>query len=156
MIDLRRELRELLAVLTEDDVPFALCGGLALAFWGAPRATKDIDLLVPEDSVERVATLARDACDFSLDNGVMPFPSTNMRVRRVTKVLESAVLPLDILYVTPGLEPVWEQRVDAEWLGLDITVVSRDGLIEMKRLADRPRDRADIAALTQGTPDDDA
>lgn len=34
------------------DVPFAICGGLAVAIHGFVRATKDIDLLIPASAID--------------------------------------------------------------------------------------------------------
>jgi hypothetical protein len=44
-------------------VEHALIGGLAVAVWGAPRATKDIDLLVRREDLDRAVQVAisRDA-----------------------------------------------------------------------------------------------
>jgi hypothetical protein len=47
------ELREVLAALDEAGVEYAPVGALAVAVWGAPRATKDIDLLVQKHDVDR-------------------------------------------------------------------------------------------------------
>jgi hypothetical protein len=42
----RRLLRRIALCLSEADVPFMLTGSLAAAFYGTPRATQDIDLVV--------------------------------------------------------------------------------------------------------------
>lgn len=42
---------------------------------------------------------------------------------------------------------VWRSRLEVAWEGRVLFVVSREGLIAMKRLAGRPQDLADIAAL---------
>ncbi|MES1208434.1 MAG: hypothetical protein ABUS79_21050 [Pseudomonadota bacterium] len=46
MLDLVQELTDVIACLDQGGVPYALCGGLAMAVHGYPRATVDIDLLV--------------------------------------------------------------------------------------------------------------
>jgi hypothetical protein len=43
-VDLFDELVRLAAALHDAGTPYGLCGGLAVAAHGAPRATKDIDL----------------------------------------------------------------------------------------------------------------
>jgi hypothetical protein len=53
-LDLIAELEALVSALDAEKVEYALCGGLALAVHGYPRATKDIDLLVRADSTERI------------------------------------------------------------------------------------------------------
>jgi hypothetical protein len=58
------ELRAVLAALDQASVDYALVGGLAVAVWGAPRATKDIDLLVqPADLQRTLAARPQDLAD---------------------------------------------------------------------------------------------
>jgi len=57
------------------------------------------------------------------------------------------VLSLDFLLVTPQTEDVWATREAIDFLGRKLFVVSREGLIKMKRLAGRPQDLADIERL---------
>jgi hypothetical protein len=42
VLDLYEELTRIIAALDERHVEYALCGGLAMAVWGYPRATVDI------------------------------------------------------------------------------------------------------------------
>jgi hypothetical protein len=51
------------------------------------------------------------------------------------------------LLVTPQVEDVWETRETIDFLGRKLWVVSRGGLVKMKRLAGRPQDLADIERL---------
>lgn len=70
-------------------------------------------------------------------------------MQRVSKLDDAtgALVPLDFLVVVPSYEEVWRSRVRAQWGGRQLTVVSPSGLATMKRLAGRPQDLADIAAL---------
>src|SRR5437899_7587364 len=44
-------LKEVLAALGNEDIPFLVIGGVASAVWGRPRYTQDIDVLVrPHDA----------------------------------------------------------------------------------------------------------
>ncbi len=52
MLDLYEELRILLGKLQESRIEYALCGGLALALYGIPRATVDIDIMVQKEGVD--------------------------------------------------------------------------------------------------------
>lgn len=45
-MDLYDELKDLVSALHAHEIPYALCGGLALAVHGIPRSTIDIDLMV--------------------------------------------------------------------------------------------------------------
>lgn len=75
-------------------------------------------------------------------------------VRRVSKLVEGDVLPLDLMPVPAWLASAWQDREVVEWDGRRVVVVSREGLIAMKRVAGRPQDLADIARLTGADHDD--
>jgi len=56
-------------------------------------------------------------------------------------------MTLDLLVVGEELQVVWDTRRRASWDGRDLAIVSREGLVTMKRIAGRPQDLVDIAAL---------
>ena len=134
---------------------YAVCGGLAVVIHGHVRATKDIDLLVPtalRDSA--LAALAR--LGFDLLALPMTFDAgnpTERRVQRVSKLVENVVVTVDLLFVEPSFGEVWVGRETFERDGKQIGVVSREGLIAMKRIAGRAQDLADIEALERGAND---
>ena len=68
-------------------------------------------------------------------------------IYRISKVDGTELLTLDLVLVTPGLEDVWEKRELFDWLGGRIVVVSRDGLMKMKRLSGRDQDLLDLKML---------
>jgi hypothetical protein len=55
-----------------------------------------------------------------------------------------------LLSVFPVFSTVWQTRQRFEWQGRSVIVVSREGLITMKRLAARPQDLADLENLNEG------
>ena len=71
-----------------------------------------------------------------------------MTFKGVPKIHASGqVLSLDLLLVTPTLQPVWEGREAMEWDFGKISVVSRDGLISLKSLRGSGLDQDDIRHL---------
>ena len=55
---------------------------------------------------------------------------------------------LDLLLVGPPLlDTVWQSRQSFEWEGMKVWIVSRQGLIALKRLRDSPQDLVDIERL---------
>lgn len=68
-----------------------------------------------------------------------------MEIRRVSKIAEDGeVLSLDFLLVTPHVEDVWETKISIPWRGKMLSMVSREGLIKMKKLAGRHKDLVDV------------
>lgn len=53
-MDFKRVLEELLLAFDQDEIRYALIGGLALGAWGIPRATVDIDFLVRRDDLGKI------------------------------------------------------------------------------------------------------
>jgi hypothetical protein len=53
MAKLVDELKELVSAFESNGIEYALCGGLAMAAHGFVRATMDIDILIPEESLEK-------------------------------------------------------------------------------------------------------
>ncbi|MBX3228797.1 MAG: hypothetical protein KIT84_39710 [Labilithrix sp.] len=62
-MDLFAELRALTAALDAAGVDYALCGAVALAIHGVPRATKDIDVLVREEDLDTFSLRSESARD---------------------------------------------------------------------------------------------
>jgi len=63
------------------------------------------------------------------------------------------LLSLDFLLVTPEIFPLWESRTVADWEGGKLSVVSRSGLISLKRLRGSGQDEDDIRVLQSGDSD---
>jgi len=157
-LDLIAELEALVGSFERGDVEYALCGGLAVAVHGHPRATMDIDVLVRAEHLVSAIQVAR-GLGFDLPARKMVFglrAGTPREMQRVSKLdpETNELISLDLLIVGPGLEEAWDGRIVVPWRERDITIVSRVGLVAMKRLAGRPQDLADIATL-EGTDDDD-
>jgi hypothetical protein len=148
-LDIEAELLLVVDALGAAGVDDALCGGLALAVHGFPRATKDIDVLVDSREIER-AFIAVKSAGFTLRAGPMPLgvgTPNPQRLFRATKVVGNGHLTLDLLEVSPSYLPAWSSRVTGTFKGRPLTVVTREGLIAKKRLSSRGKDRADIETL---------
>ena len=154
MLDLYEELRSLIAALDKHQIEYALCGGIAMAIFGRPRATVDIDLLIVAESLDEVIELAK-ALEYTIRGLDMSFANDAIEIRRVSKIDQETgfVLSLDMLLVTPQIQEIWDSRVRADWEGGKLSVVSRDGLIALKKLGGRPQDYADISTLMEDAED---
>jgi hypothetical protein len=150
---LYEEFRGLIEILNREGIPYAVCGGIAVAFYGYVRTTEDIDILVRQEDVERISTLIRER-GFVLDAGRIPFDVGGPRQReihRISKIVDDEVLTLDLLVVNDVYRSIWDSREAGEWQDRPISVVSLEGLLEMKRISGRNKDLLDIEELTRGT-----
>lgn len=159
-MDLYTEFMELIDALQQAQLEHAVCGGVAMAFHGFMRFTKDIDLLILSEDLPKVLVVARQR-GFEFETSPMSFSAgtpNEMKIHRVNKVVGSDFLSLDLVVVSPILEDVWKGRNHYSWQGRLIQAVSVDGLAKMKRLANRDQDRVDLKRLgfedDQPTPRD--
>ena len=153
MLDLYDELKALTAGLDANHIAYALCGGLAMAVYGLARATVDIDLLIPEESLD-AARAAAQHLGYTVDAAPMNLAGGANKIRRISKIDPETgdLLMLDLLLVTGALAEVWRTRREAEWEHGGLWVVSRRGLIALKQLRRSGQDLDDIARLAE---DDD-
>ena len=150
MSNLYEEFRKLIGALDERHIDYALCGGMAMAVYDRPRATVDIDLLILSESLDQVIAIAT-ALDYTIRGMDMTFAKGAIEIRRISKIVSQAghVLSLDLLLVTPETRQVWDSRVQADWEGGKLSVVSREGLISLKSMRGSAQDYADISALKE-------
>lgn len=146
---LKDELLKIVVGLDKAGIDYALCGGLAVAVHGHPRMTKDIDILIRPESLEAAkAALANIAYD--LESGLFRFnPNTDResQMYRVSRAEGHHLITLNLMLVAPVFEPVWNDRETVSLGEIMIKVVSKNGLITMKKIAGRPQDIADVDAL---------
>ncbi|HQX52040.1 MAG TPA: hypothetical protein PLR25_19130 [Planctomycetaceae bacterium] len=146
------ELIALVTALRNANLPFAVCGGLAMAIHGHPRATQDIDIIIREENLNEVLEVAKTT-GFWIPSGRMPFNAKTpmaMEIYRVSKAVGDKLIPLDLMLVSPALEEIWDGRISGSIGDAECTVVSIDGLIHMKEIAARTQDLADIEKLRAG------
>jgi hypothetical protein len=145
-LNLRTELDAIVTSLDQAGIPYAVCGALALAIHGHPRATKDIALVAPAEHVVALKAVARTH-GFTIEALPMTFSVSGITVHRVSRLVGAQILTLDILEGAGVLDPVWATREQHATERGPIWVVSRQGLVTMKLAAGRPQDIADLARL---------
>lgn len=147
-MDLLDEFKCLITKLNEDNIEYALCGGLAMAIYALPRATLDIDLLIKSSSLEKTMRAVHDL-GFTIKTAPMEFHDGKIHIHCVSKIEPSTgeTLILDLLTVTPELMSAWESRTKVEWEHGSISVVSPQGLILLKSFRKSGQDQDDINFL---------
>ena len=154
MLDIYDEFRNLVALLEEHEIDYALCGGMAMAVHERPRMTIDIDILIQAESLDRVIAIATEL-GYKIRGKDMSFANGAVEISRISKIDPESgdLLSLDLLLVTPQLRSVWDSRVESEWESGTFSVVSRAGLIALKQLRRSGQDLDDIKALEEGERD---
>lgn len=150
MLDLFEQLMQLTAAFEQHELPYALCGGLAVAVQGHPRGTIDIDILVLAEDILAAKRIAAGQ-GFDIESRPMAFADGEVTIERVVKLFSDSeeYIVLDLLLAKGALAPIFALRERVEYDGQSIRVLNPAGLIQMKRLRASPQDLADIHALEQ-------
>jgi len=151
-MDLAPDFDEFIGLLIAREVEFLIVGAYALAFHGAPRYTGDIDILIRPtiENAKRTLTVI-EGFGFPI-NKLTPDDLINTR-----RMLEMGVEPVQIHIMSSisgvAWEDAWATRVVSNFGHHDAAFIGRDEFLRNKRAAGRPKDLADIDALTPGQRD---
>lgn len=145
-MNLHKDLREFVELLTALEVDFVIVGAFALAHHGYPRYTGDIDLFI-EKSAENAERILGALQKFGFgDIGLTAedFVSKD-------QVIQLGIAPnrIDILTFLSGVtfEEAWSSREWGEIGGLKVPFISRELLRRNKLTSGRPQDLADLEHL---------
>ena len=148
-MEVHNDFKELLECFNAHRVEYLVVGSYALAFHGAPRFTRDMDLLVRPTRANAECILAALA-EFG-------FGSLHLTVDdfdRPDQVLQLGVPPVrvDLMTSIEGVswEEAWEGRAAGDCGGVPVCFLGRNEFIANKRAAGRPRDIADLDAIGEG------
>lgn len=148
------------ATLERHGVDFTVIGGFAVIAHGYVRATRDIDILAAQDreNLGRLAAAFEElhARVRGVDADQLPVSPTDPEDlgSGANWTLETDAGWVDYMTDIPGAAPYKQISAYAsvvEIRGVRIKIVGLDHLISMKRASGRPRDLADIAALSPNT-----
>lgn len=165
MIDEPQGIDALLDALSAAGIDFILIGGVAVAWHGFVRATKDVDV-VPDPAPENLVALAGfleeigarvDGAD-EFDPAELPDPTDAASLQSGGNwVLRTRLGRLDVMQVQGEIE-LWDAleggAETGELNGRAIRVCSYEDLLRLKRDAGRPQDLVDIDRLQQARGED--
>jgi hypothetical protein len=145
-MEIERDFKELLELLNSHHVDYLLVGAYALAFYGAPRFTGDLDVFVKPD-----ATNAERLMEALTDFGFGSVGLSQGDFEKPDQVVQLGMPPVRIDLIT-GISGVsWGEAnsagVVADLGGIPVRFISRDHLVANKRAAGRKKDLADLEAL---------
>ena len=147
--------------LTENNVQYLICGGLAVNIYGIPRLTADIDLLV--DFEEKNIIAFEKLVGLLYYQPRLPFPISSLldKAKRTEYIKEKNLIAfsyynvmanfmnVDVLIDVPmTFSAMWTQKEVRKIDKTDIYLISLDHLILMKQYANRIQDQQDVLMLS--------
>jgi predicted nucleotidyltransferase len=127
-------------------VRYLVIGASAFPTHGYLRTTADIDILI-QPTLENARRTLRALADVGYD--ITELTAGELLDKKI--LLRQYILATDIHPSVKGarFDTLWRNRVRDKIEGVSVFVASLDDLIKMKRAANRPKDRQDLAVLQE-------
>ena len=145
-MEVQRDFKELLALFNAHDVDYLIVGAYALAYYGSPRYTGDMDILVRADleNARRILSALEEYGFGSLGLRNEDFSSPD-------KIVQLGVVPVRVDIITSITGLSWEEAAASREYGNygDVAVhyLGKRAFIRNKQALGRKKDLADLEAL---------
>ncbi len=141
------EFQKIVSVIDNNNLEYALVGGVAMAFHDEARFTRDIDIMLLPGDIELLTDLL-SVIGYSESASPWTFQNTDMTLHRFVKIEGDEYMQLDVLTADmPRTRQILKNSLTAESVYGTVRVASRADLIWMKSLRNSDQDRVDIKRL---------
>jgi len=147
-MEIQKDFKELLGLFNAHKVEYLIVGGYAVAFYGAPRYTGDIDIYVKPDK-DNARNIMKAIEDFGFGNVGL----TEEDFIRKNKVVQLGYPPVRIDIVTSisavTANEAFLNKVAGKYGDLPVFFIGKKQLIKNKHSCGRKKDHADLEALDE-------
>ena len=147
-MEAQKDFKELLELLNKHEVEYAIVGAYALAFYGCPRYTGDIDILVAP-KVNNAKKIMKAINEFGLI-------LKNLKVEDFLasgQVIQLGLSPvrIDIFTSLTGVswQQVYSNKIKGKYADVPVYFIGKKELIANKKALGRHKDLADLEAITR-------
>ena len=143
---LNQDFREFIQSLNDNQVRYLVVGGYAVAQYGYPRYTKDIDIWI-EMTHENAARVVKALAQFGFAS--LGLQKADFLVPDQIIQLGYPPARIDILTTLIGVEfkDCYDSRIQVEMEGILVNYIDSENLIKTKRASGRLQDLADVENL---------
>jgi hypothetical protein len=143
------DLLELLASLRSHGVEFLVVGSTALAVHARPRYTEDLDLWInrSEENAKRLGAALRDFGFAISDESIRPFWEKDRQM--ITFGAKPQAVDMLNFLGEDDFALAWSGRTETTLGQVPVAVIGLREFVRSKRIANRPKDRADLALLEE-------
>jgi hypothetical protein len=144
-MNIQQDFQELLKLLEKHGVDYMIVGGYAVAYYGYPRFTKDLDvfyLLTPEN----IYSLKNALVEFGFEENCLPddlFEKSNIIKIGIEPVRIDLINDIDGVEFSRAKKSV----VKGKYGDVEVTFIGKRDLIKNKKSTNRLQDKADLEKL---------
>jgi hypothetical protein len=146
MEKIEKDFEELLQLFNKHKIHYCVVGGFAIAFYGVPRYTKDLDLFVRPDITngKKIIQALKEFGFKSLKISEQDFAKPGFVIQ-----LGYEPVRVDLITQIDGLtfEEVWKTKKKSVYGSEKIVLIGKKALIKNKKASGRKQDLADVEML---------
>ena len=141
-----KDYEEFLGLLNRHKVKYCIIGAFAVGFYGYPRYTKDIDILV-EATPENAKRIINALSDF--DFGKAGLKETDFTEKNNIIQLGYEPVRIDIVTSVTGVSfnDIWKTRKKGRYGNIKVFFIGKTQLIKLKKATGRKLDLLDLEKL---------
>lgn len=152
-MNLYDEFFSITSMLLKLGIRYAVVGGIALAFHGRPRFTRDVDFLVYQEDMD-LLKMAMERLGYEETAEPWVLTNTSLTLHRFLKVEGQDELMIDVLLAHDDEHlRIIQDAVLADSEVGQVPVATRQSIIWMKRSRNSDQDRVDISELEKNDED---
>lgn len=143
---IEKDFEELLKLFNRNKVRYCVIGSYALALYGVPRYTKDMDLLVEPDS-DNAKRVMKALGEFGF--GLKDLTEHDLCKKKVVIQLGYEPVRIDLATSIDGVTfaEAWKGKKRAKFGRLQVSFIGLKELIKNKKRTARQQDKIDIDSL---------
>lgn len=139
---------ELLQCLNDNKVKYLIIGGYAVIHYAEPRYTKDLDIWIEASSRNAKNTLKALS---TFGAPIANLTEEELATPGLVYIFGIPPVRVDVINHIKGADfkEIWANKNKITIGKVTTQIVSKKDLIKLKKIAGRPQDKADIAALSK-------
>ena len=146
MIKLTSDMKDLIVLFNKFNVDYMVCGGYAVGYYGYIRATYDFDILINPNKKNALKTMTA-LTEFGFGNA--GFDENHFTEEGTAIHMGAEPNAIDLLTsVSSKKTSLYFNNVVVDTIdGIKMKIIGFDDLIEVKKLANRNKDKIDVEEL---------
>ncbi len=141
-----KDYEDLLKLFNKNKVKYCIIGAYAVAFYGRPRYTKDMDILI-EPEVKNAEKIVKALNEFG-------FKNCGLQVKDFTekgRIIQLGYEPIRVDIITSILrvdfEDIWKNKKKGVYGSQKVFFIALKDLIKIKKISNRKQDKVDLEIL---------
>lgn len=141
-----KDYEDLLKLFNKNKVKYCIIGAYAVAFYGRPRYTKDMDILI-EPEVKNAEKIVKALNEFGFKNCGLQAKDFTKKGRIIQLGYEPIRVDIITSILRVNFEDIWKNKRKGVYGSQKVFFIALKDLIRIKKMSNRKQDQADLEIL---------